>query len=261
MKHAKLVLLGFAALLLFGGVAWFRVAGIDTGYAAAAGGQSVWLLPIITAAALVDSINPCAFSVLVLTISFLFGAGVARGRLMAVGGTYIAGIYVAYLFIGLGILKVLQVFQIPHFMSKVGASALILAALIALAGELFPRFPVKLKIPRASHRPIAKLMERASLPAAFALGALVGMVEFPCTGGPYLLVLGLLHDSQNFIRGLGYLVFYNVLFVLPLVIILLIASDTAVLKKVEAWKKSDAKPARVGGALLMVALGVVLLLL
>jgi cytochrome c biogenesis protein CcdA len=102
-------------------------------------------------------------------------------------------------------------------------------------------------------------MEKASLPSAVALGGLVGLCEFPCTGGPYLMVVGLLHDQTTFGAGLGYLVLYNVIFALPLVIILLIASDKALLEKVEAWKKRSTRAVRLWSGSAMVALGLVII--
>src|SRR3989338_5815915 len=86
-------------------------------------GQVLW--PLITVAALIDSINPCAFSILILTIAFLFTLGAARGGMLKIGGAYILGIFVVYILIGLGILQALHLFNTPHFMGKVGAGGLI----------------------------------------------------------------------------------------------------------------------------------------
>ena len=98
-------------------------------------------------------------------------------------------------------------------------------------------------------------MNKASLPTAFLLGALVGLCEFPCTGGPYLMVLGLLHDQGTYFAGIGYLLLYNLIFILPLVIILFIASDNALLEKVNQWKRSETKHMRVWGGIAMIVLG------
>jgi len=68
------------------------------------------LLPIITTAALVDSVNPCAFSVLILTIAFLFTLGRDRLNIFKIGLLYIIGIFIVYILIGLGILQTLQIF-------------------------------------------------------------------------------------------------------------------------------------------------------
>src|SRR3989344_5954715 len=68
---------------------------------------------------------------------------------------------------------------------------------------LWPLITVAALIDSINPCAFAVLMKQASLPAAFMLGALVGVCEFPCTGGPYLMVLGLLHDQGTYLRGLG----------------------------------------------------------
>src|SRR3972149_5428318 len=145
--------------------------GTDTVWRVSDGGRL--LAPLVVVSALLDSINPCAFAILLVTIAVLLGLGAARGKLLAVGGAYIGGIFVAYLAIGLGILGTLHLFSVPHFMGKVGAFLLIAWGLININNEFLPPFPIKLRVPQAAHRKMAELMGRASLPAAFALGALV----------------------------------------------------------------------------------------
>jgi cytochrome c biogenesis protein CcdA len=219
------------------------------------------LLPIITVAALIDSINPCAFSILILTIAFLFTLGRGHLNILKIGSLYIAGIFMAYILIGLEILQVLKIFNIPNFMGKFGASLLIAWGIIELLGAVFSGFPIKLQIPRGSHKTMARLMEKGSVPTAFLLGGFVGLCEFPCTGGPYLMVLGLLHDQSTFLNGLAYLLYYNLIFVLPLVIILLIASNKTLLEKVQQWKSKNAKTMRFISSLAMIVLGVIMVLL
>jgi cytochrome c biogenesis protein CcdA len=219
------------------------------------------LLLIVAVSALIDSINPCAFSVLLITIAFLFSVGKRREDILKIGGVYVFGIFLVYFLIGLGILQALAFFSVPEFMTKVGASLIIAFGVLHLIGHFFPKFPVKLKIPDASKRKMASLMEKASLPTAFFLGVLVGLSEFPCTGAAYLLVLGLLHDHETFVSGLAYLLFYNLIFILPLVIILLMASDNALFEKVKAWKSSKSGGMKVWGGIAAIVLGLVILLL
>ena len=127
-----------------------------------------------------------------------------------------------------------------------------------MINEVFPKFPIKLKIPNSAHHKMAELMEKGSGLTAFILGVFVGLCEFPCTGGPYLMVLGLLHDQATYLKGAGYLLLYNLIFVLPLVIILLIASDKKLLDKVQAWQRADNKLMRFGGGVAMIILGVII---
>lgn len=221
----------------------------------------VWLLPLVGVAALIDSINPCAFSILILTIAFLFSVGKLRSGVLKIGGAYIAGIFAAYMLIGLGLLEILHIFNAPHFMAKVGSVLLIALGAINIINDLFPSFPIKLRIPRAAHQKIGTFMERASVPTALALGVLVGLCEFPCTGGPYLMILGLLHDNATFFPGLGYLLLYNFIFVLPLLVILFIASDRKLLDKVQEWRKSEVKRIHLWSGIAMIILGVLILVI
>src|SRR3989337_356321 len=221
----KLTFLLAGTLLLFGLVYVFRLENIGTTAVWNLSDGGKWLLPLVAVAALIDSINPCAFSVLLLTIAFLLSVGKLRSSVLAIGSAYILGIFLVYILIGLGLLQTLHLFSTPHFMAKVGAGLLIALGFINVINEFFPSFPVKLRIPHAAHRKMAELMEKASLPTAFLLGGLVGLCEFPCTGGPYLMVIGLLHDQATYFTGVAYLILYNVIFILPLVLILLFASD------------------------------------
>ncbi len=219
-----------------------------------------WLLPLVAVSALIDSINPCAFSILLLTIAFLFSIGKLRSGILKIGSVYILGIFLAYLLIGLGLLQTLHIFSTPHFMAKLGAGLLIALGFINVINEFFPAFPIKLRIPHAAHHKMAELMEKASLPTAFLLGGLVGLCEFPCTGGPYLMVLGLLHDQATYLKGVGYLLLYNIIFILPLAVILLMTSDRALLEKVRAWQQKENRLMRLGGGIAMIILGAIIFL-
>ncbi len=240
-------------LLIFVLMIFEKKEGLETG--------SALFSPIVVGAALIDSINPCAFGILLLTIALLVSFGKERKRIIVVGASYITGIFAIYLAVGLGIARALYLFDTPHGMTKIGASIVILLGILGLLGELFPRFPVKFKIPERSHGTLAGLMEKASIPTAFLLGVLVGVYEFPCTGGPYLMILGLLHDNSTRVSGIGYLFLYNLIFVLPLVIILVIASSKNVLGKIEEWKKRNLNKAKVLASIAMIILGVIMFLL
>ncbi|MEK7465715.1 MAG: cytochrome c biogenesis protein CcdA [Patescibacteria group bacterium] len=258
----KRFIIALGVVVVLGGIiAFLRLtpAGASFIWAVTQGGT--FLLPLVTFAALLDSINPCAFSVLLLTIAFLFSLGKARTHIMKIGGMYIFGIFAAYILIGLGIAHALHFFNIPNFMGRVGAILLVALGIINIAGALFPRFPVRLGIPQAAHRKMATLMEKVSLPAAFFLGGLVGLCEFPCTGGPYLMVIGMLHDRSTYGAGLGYLFLYNVIFVLPLAAILFFASNVGMTEKVDLWQRTRRKEMKLWGGVVMVVLGIAIFFL
>ncbi|MFA6364921.1 MAG: cytochrome c biogenesis protein CcdA [Candidatus Paceibacterota bacterium] len=259
MKKKSFGLIIVFALLFLGILGFLKFTGADLLTRMANGSMPIF--PLVTVSALLDSINPCAFSILLLTIAFLFSMGELRKKVLVIGSTYIAGVFVVYVLIGLGILRALSFFNIPGFMGKVGASIIIVFGILDLINTYFPEFPIKLKIPTGSHKTMAILMGKSSVFAAFLLGVFVGLCEFPCTGGPYLLILGLLHDTGTYVGGLGYLLYYNLLFVLPLIVILLIASNPTLLEKVQAWKSSSSGEMRFASGVVMILLGILIFLL
>ena len=76
------------------------------------------------------------------------------------------------------------------WLGQVGASLLILMGLINLLGAIFPQFPIRLEVPEGSKDNLQAWMYRATFPATLVLGVLVGWHTFPCSGGPYVPVLG-----------------------------------------------------------------------
>jgi cytochrome c biogenesis protein CcdA len=256
----RLIALLASAVFIAGLVIMFRTtAGTELLWSSSDSGQ--WLLPLVLVSALLDAINPCAFAILLLTLAFLYSIGRLRNNVLRIGGIYIFGIFTAYILIGLGLLQAFHLFNTPNFMGRLGAGLVIVLGAINIAGYLWPAFPLKLKIPSVSHKKIADLMEKASVPTAFLLGLLVGLCEFPCTGGPYLMVIGLLHDQATFLTGAMYLVLYNLVFVLPLVIVLLIAADRALIEKVQKWRSENMKQSRLVAGIVMILLGLIIFII
>src|SRR3989338_5094604 len=258
MSRKLLTVLGIVAILV-GGLFLLKYSEWGTALVWNASNGGAWLLPLVAVSALLDSINPCAFSVLLITVAFLLSLGKPRNDVLRLGASYIAGLFLAYLLIGLGILQALHIFGVPHFMGRLGAVIVIIFGVLQLLSYFFPQINWLPGIPQSVHGKMAKLLERVSLPAVFLVGVLVALCEFPCTGGPYLMILGLLHDSPTYLSGFGYLLFYNLLFVAPLVAILLVASHKELLEKVNTWRKDETKKLKVWLGLGRVALGLIIL--
>ena len=93
-------------------------------------------LPVITAGALLDSINPCAISVLLLTLGFLISLEKSHREVLVIAGSYILGIFITYILIGLGVLQALSFFGIPRAITKFGALILICTGVLGLLDRL-----------------------------------------------------------------------------------------------------------------------------
>jgi len=254
----KIIVTILIIVAVFVGVVLLKYSSTATDLLWSISNKGVWLLPLVLFSSLLDSVHPCSFSILLITIAFLFGIQMTRKKILQIGGTYIAGIFSAYLFIGLGILKVLHLFNTPHFMGKLGASLLVVFGIINLINYLFPRFPIRLKIPSVAHTAMAGLMEKASFGAAFGLGLLVGVCQFPCMGGPYLMVIGLLRDQVTYFSGFGYLLLYNIILIIPLVVVLWISANKLLVEKMQEWKTANTKGVKLWVGLVMIIIGILI---
>jgi cytochrome c biogenesis protein CcdA/glutaredoxin len=216
-------------------------------------------LPVIVAAALVDSINPCAFAVLIILLAYLTSLG-ERRRIAVVGCAYISTVFIVYFVAGLGLLTVIQGIGLTRIVFTIAAIIAIVAGLINIAEVLLKREIFTLAIPVSQKGAIDRYIKKASVPSAIVLGALVSMVELPCTGGIYLAILGLIGDKMTLAEGIPYLVLYNLIFVLPLVLILLIMYWGGTPERMEAFQTGSRRWVRLLMGIVMVALGAVMLL-
>src|SRR3989344_7601022 len=193
------------------------------------------LLFLVLFNGLLAGIHPCTISVLLFFIAFLFTIRRTRIGIFKVGLAYILGVFVAYLFIGLGVFKAI-IFAEPHFAAKAAAYLVIILGIINLKEYFFPKKWISLGMPRASKQTISNLIEKASVPAAFVLGIFVGICSFGCTAGIYISILGLLITEAS--KGFFYLLLYNIMFIVPLIIILIISSNKNVVAKMEKLEQS-----------------------
>ena len=67
--------------------------------------EGTFLLPLVLASSIVNSIHPCAFSILLVTIAFLFSVCQLLASILKIGGMYVFGIFLAYVLIGVGVLQ------------------------------------------------------------------------------------------------------------------------------------------------------------
>lgn len=217
------------------------------------------LLPAVLITGLLDSVNPCAFAVILLLLAFLFTLRQSRGRVLQLGFVYIGMIFLVYFAIGLGILRAVRFSDDPHFVARAGAWLLIGLGTLNLIEYFFPHFPIKLHMPRFAGERTNQLIKQATFPATVGAGLLVGLCTFPCSGGIYVSIITLLNAKTTLGWGLGYLGLYNLLFVLPLVVILLAAGNRATARAWARWERTHALNIRLWYGLAMVALGAAML--
>lgn len=208
---------------------------------------------------LLDSINPCAIAVLLIFIALLFTLRKTRQTVILFGFIYIAVVFLTYLAIGLGILKVFSILNTPHFLAKAMAAIVLAVGLWGLKEYFWPGKFILLSIPLKARQLIASFAHKASLSATIIMGVLVGVTEFPCSGAIYLATVGLLSLKTTFLKGLAYLLLYNFMFVFPLIVLLILASNRVVTEKYLNFDETNSGRLRLLSALIMITLGIVLL--
>jgi len=216
-------------------------------------------LPLVLTNGLVDSFNPCAFGVLLFFVGLMLTLRKNRPLILTFGFFYILAIFATYLLLGLGILRVTHLFGIPHFMAKFTSLLLVGIGLWQLIAILSPKWGKfwKCRIPKG----LFENTEKASIPAALSLGVAVGICEFPCSGGIYLATIGLVSSQANFWTGTGYLLAYNIMFVLPLIILLGLAFNPWAKKALEKFEAKFHNASRWATAVISIVFGIILYLL
>ncbi len=218
------------------------------------------LFAVITSSAFLDGLNPCAFAVLLFFISFLFTIKQTRSTIWKMGFVYIGAIYLAYLLIGLGIAQAIIISGAPHLMAKIGAYLVIGLGVIQLLGVAFPTFPIRLRIPMDLKATLEKWMYKATLPASFIGGFLVGLCTFPCSGGIYVAIIGMLATQSTALQGTGWMLWYNFIFVSPLLILLAMASNPKATEHLQRLERTQARHTKLLLGAFMIALGGIILI-
>ncbi|MBI4017517.1 MAG: GAP family protein, partial [Candidatus Aenigmarchaeota archaeon] len=96
-----------------------------------------------------------------------------------------------------------------------------------------------------------------SLWASFSFGVVLTLIELPCTGAPYLAVLTLMSQSgHSYITAFPLLLYYNLIFVLPLLVIIFLAYRGTEMKRFEAWRQEHRGKMRLMIGLALLAIGI-----
>lgn len=217
-------------------------------------------LPIVFITALVDSINPCAIGVLILMVTTLLGLHKNRNKMLTVGLIYILVVYVTYFLAGIGLLFFIQRLQIAEPLGIFVGVLVIILGLIEMKDFWWYGKGITLSIPARRAEAIKRYTKKLTIPVAIFLGFFVAAVELPCTGGPYLAITTLLAKIGFNAKVIGYLLLYNFIFVLPLILILILVYFGLSTKKLKAWKESSKKWMRLFIGIIMVILGVLLIM-
>ncbi len=194
-----------------------------------------WLAVVV--AGLIDGINPCAFATLIFFVSYLTLSGRKGKEVLLVGGSFTVGVFLAYLAVGLGLYQLLDLIGgTLEIISKVvygltGVFCVVLAVLSFLDYRKAKKGEIKdmlLNLPEPLRKRINATIRKGRNAAnymvgAFIAGVLVSLLELACTGQVYLPTIIFVSSIPEMrLQAIFYLLLYNLLFILPLVVIFIL---------------------------------------
>jgi cytochrome c biogenesis protein CcdA len=236
----------------------------------------------VIGAGLVDGINPCAFTVIVFFVSFLGFMGYRHRETALIGSVYILAVFLTYFGLGLGFFKALYSLKVFYILSKtiylvIGGLSLFLGGMALRDYFLYKKTgntdEMALQLPRRIKNKIHQIVgayyrkDKKTAPkplfgllvSALVVGFMVSLLEAVCTGQLYLpTIVFVLQEKTLRLKALFYLIIYNLMFILPLVLILFFALAGMTSKQFEAYAKRHFGLIKIAMAAVFFALGVFL---
>lgn len=225
-------------------------------------------LGTVVVGGLIDGINPCAFTVLLLFVTAMLATvqatsaadiNAARARIVGMGSIYIAAVFITYLALGVGLLATSAIFSRFHAPARIGALLAVGMGLWMLKDVFLPGVGPRLAAPKVVGQWTIDSARKATIPALIVGGFLIGLCTVPCSGAVYLAVLSLLSLQSSAFVGFAYLVLYNLMFILPLVALLIVASARPTLNRLAHWNLHHKESVRFALGASVVLMGLLIL--
>jgi cytochrome c biogenesis protein CcdA len=234
--------------------------------------QRLFALPgmwaLVLTSGLVDGLNPCAFAVLAYFVGVV-SLQRSRQDVLKISAAYVLSVYLVYFAIGLGLMHLIQAGGFIQILARILGALIAAIGIASIATSIRSttrfslRMPTRLFLPIANRFSISWIQKSATM-AALLFGGMVAAIEFPCTGAIYTAIVGILSTQKMNWIFLSYLLGYNVMFIMPLVILLLFLCNVAnfpSLKNTIAKRKHFVmRLIRLVMGLVMLGLGIILVL-
>jgi len=221
----------------------------------------------ITLLALADSVNPCAIAVLVMILVAILTQNPDKRKKVLFGGlAFVGAVFIGYLFYGLIITQFFRMFgeflrnSSVYVYKGLAVLAMLLGALNIKDFFFYKKGSLATEMPLFMRPKVKRLTEKAtSTWGAFIIGFLVTLFLLPCTIGPYIVASGLLAEL-GFLATIPWLLYYNLVFVLPmLIIVFIIYLGFAKVEEVAGWKEHNIKKLHLIAGILLLLVGLAIL--
>ena len=157
---------------------------------------------------------------------------------------------------GCGLFSALQVSGISHTFYFIVTILALIVGLLNIKDYFWYGKGFLMEVPLSWRPAMKKTLNSATTPfGAFIAGLAVSLFELPCTGGPYIVILGLLAREVTRSVGFSYLLLYNLVFISPLIILsLLIYKGLSTTAKLEEIRQEKVKLLHLIAGILMLGI-------
>ena len=195
-----------------------------------------------------DSFNPCAFFVIFILLSLLVYLK-SRWKIILVGGIFVFFSGLFYFFFMLAILTTIQFIQILIISITAGCIAVILGALNIKDFFFFKKGPstsMSMEKRKKIFKRMRDLIHNAYLPGVLGgtifLAITVNLYELLCSlGFPLVYVTRLAAEHLPAIDYYLYILLYNIIYVIPLIVLVLVFAFTLGTRKLSEWRGRQLK--------------------
>ena len=208
----------------------------------------------IAIAGLIDGINPCAISTLVFFISVLSVLKIKNRTLIIVGCSFCLASFVTYLMIGFGLLRAISLFSgfqvFSYLIEAVMITILVFLSFFSIRDAL--RYAktrdsrtVTIQLPQPVKERIHRIMQnrltyKNLIFGSFVTGMIVTALESVCTGQVYVPTLVFLAKrGEKTFLSMCYLFAYNLMFITPIVLTLVLALKGLSVRRLITWSKRN----------------------
>jgi len=222
----------------------------------------------ITTLALLDSINPCEIAIMAMVLlEIMINNPNKKSKVLLGGFAFVLAVFIGYLFYGLILIEIFNSLaevlrkSAVYFYDGFAILAMILGALHIKDFIMYKKGSVATEMPLFMRPKVKKIIKKMTSPkGAFIIGFLVTLFLLPCTAGPLLVAASLLADL-GLLGSLPWMLYYDLVFVLPMIIItLLIYFGFARVEEVSNWKDRNVRVLHLASGILLFFVGLGILI-
>ncbi|MBN1778744.1 MAG: cytochrome c biogenesis protein [Candidatus Buchananbacteria bacterium] len=214
----------------------------------------------VTSAALIDAINPCAFAVLIILMATVLATKDHKKALLS-GIIFSLAIYLSYFAMGIGLYSAIATVGLTIWIQRIVGILAIILALFNLKDVFWYGKGFLMEVPLSWRPKMKQFIQSVTNPfLAFAVGIIVSLFLLPCTSGPYIVILGMLGSSATLSLAIRWLLYYNLIFVLPMIIITLAIYFGLNPEKLEAIRQRRLKTLHAIAGIILLILGIYILI-